>query len=101
MDHPDLFLDRYTTDDSSNWGRFSDPRIDDLFARQTRTLDPSERKRLVNEIEKIVLENAYYIPGLAGAHRRALGEGEEVRRAAQPFFEPGASGRLAPRGLRS
>ena len=64
MDHPDLFLDRYTTDDSSNWGRFSDPRIDDLFVRQTRTLDPSERKRLVNEIEKIVLENAYYIPGL-------------------------------------
>jgi hypothetical protein len=32
--------------------------------RKTRTLDPSERKRLVNEIEKIVLENAYYIPGL-------------------------------------
>jgi ABC-type transport system substrate-binding protein len=46
------------------WGRFSDPRIDDLFARQTRALDPSERKRLVNEIERIVLENAYYIPDL-------------------------------------
>jgi len=51
MDDPDLFLERYTTGD-------------DLFARHTRTLDPSERKRLVNEIEKIVLENAYYMPGL-------------------------------------
>ena len=42
--------ERYSTDDSSNWRRFSDPRIDDLFARQTRALDPSERKRLVKEI---------------------------------------------------
>src|SRR5881296_1579208 len=64
MDDPDLFLERYTTGDPNNWGRFSDPRIDDLFARQTRALDPSERKRLVNELEKIVLENAYHIPGL-------------------------------------
>jgi peptide/nickel transport system substrate-binding protein len=64
MDDPDLFLERYTTGDSNNWGRFSDPRIDDLFARQTRALDPAERKRLVNEIDRIVLENAYYIAGL-------------------------------------
>jgi peptide/nickel transport system substrate-binding protein len=64
MDDPDLFLQRYTSGDPNNWGRFSDPGIDDLFARQTRTLDPSERKRLINEIERMVLENAYYIPGL-------------------------------------
>jgi peptide/nickel transport system substrate-binding protein len=64
MDDPDLFLERYTSGDTNNWGRFSDPRIDDLFARQTRALDPAERKRLVNELEKIVLENAYHIPGL-------------------------------------
>jgi peptide/nickel transport system substrate-binding protein len=64
MDDPDLFLERYTSGDTNNWGRFSDPRIDDLFARQTRALDPSERKRLVNELEKVVLENAYHIPGL-------------------------------------
>ncbi len=64
IDDPDLFLQRYTTGDPNNWGRFSDPRIDDLYARQARVLDPSERKRLVNEIEKIVLGSAYYIPGL-------------------------------------
>jgi peptide/nickel transport system substrate-binding protein len=63
-DDPDLFLQRYTGADPNNWGRFSDPRIDDLFARQARALDPAERKRLVNEVEKIVLDNAYYIPGL-------------------------------------
>src|SRR5437879_13342233 len=44
MDDPDLFLERYTSQDTNNWGRLSDPRIDDLFARQARTLDPAERK---------------------------------------------------------
>ena len=63
-DDPDLFLERYTTGDTNNWGKFSDPQIDDLFARQARTLDPAERKKLINELEKIVLENAYHIPGL-------------------------------------
>ncbi|MGH7301699.1 MAG: ABC transporter substrate-binding protein, partial [Candidatus Rokuibacteriota bacterium] len=63
-DDPDFFLERYTTGSTQNWGRFTDPRIDDLFARQARALDPAERKRLVNEIEKIVLDNAHYIAGL-------------------------------------
>ena len=39
-DDPDLFLERYVTGSTQNWGRFSDPRIDDLFARQARTPDP-------------------------------------------------------------
>ena len=64
MDDPDQFLGRYATGSTQNWGRFSEPRIDDLFSRQARSLDPVERHRLVNELQKIVLENAYYIPGL-------------------------------------
>jgi peptide/nickel transport system substrate-binding protein len=64
MDDPDQFLERYTTGDSNNWGRFSDPRIDDLFTRQSRALDPVERKKHINEIEKIVLGHVYYIPGI-------------------------------------
>ena len=64
MDEPDQFLGRYATGSTQNWGRFSDPRIDDLFSRQARALDPTERKKLINEIEKIVLDNAYYMPGL-------------------------------------
>ena len=64
MDDPDVWLNRYTTGDTENWGRFSDPRLDDLYARQARSLDPAERKKLVMEMERIVLENAHYIPGL-------------------------------------
>jgi peptide/nickel transport system substrate-binding protein len=64
MDDPDQFLGRYATGSTQNWGRFSDPQIDDLFSRQARTLDPVERKKLINQLEKIVLENAYSMPGL-------------------------------------
>jgi peptide/nickel transport system substrate-binding protein len=63
-DDPDQFLGRYATGSTQNWGRFSDPRIDDLFSRQARAIDPHERKKLINEIERIVLDNAYYMPGL-------------------------------------
>ena len=64
MDDPDQFLNRYTTGASSNYGRFSDPVLDDLFSRQARTIDPAERKKLVIELQKRVLEQAYYMPGL-------------------------------------
>ena len=64
MDDPDQFLGRYATGSTQNWGRFSNPLVDDLFSRQARALDPHERKRLINELEKVVMENAYYIPGL-------------------------------------
>jgi len=64
IDDPDVFLRRYTTGDLGNLGRYSDPVLDDLFARQTRTLDPAERKKLLVELQKRVLEQVYYMPGL-------------------------------------
>src|SRR2546426_2993888 len=36
-----LFLGRYVTDSTQNWGRFSEPRVDDLFSQQSRSLDPA------------------------------------------------------------
>jgi peptide/nickel transport system substrate-binding protein len=64
MDEPDLTLADFISGNSANWGRISDPQVDDLFERQARTLDKAERKKLVNQLEKIVLEKAYYLPGL-------------------------------------
>jgi peptide/nickel transport system substrate-binding protein len=64
MDDPDQFMNRYTTGASSNYGRVSDPVLDDLFSRQARALDHNERKKLVIEMQKRVLEQAYYMPGL-------------------------------------
>ena len=36
----------------------------DLFLRQSRALDHAERKKAINEIERMVLGHAYYIPGI-------------------------------------
>jgi peptide/nickel transport system substrate-binding protein len=64
IDDPDALLDPFITGGSRNWARFSNPAIDDLYQRQARTLDPAERRKLVIELQKIVLENAYHMPGL-------------------------------------
>jgi peptide/nickel transport system substrate-binding protein len=64
IDDPDQLLAPYLTGSPQNWARFSNPGIDDLYARQARTLDPAERRKLVIELQKIVLENAYHMPGL-------------------------------------
>lgn len=64
MDDPDNFLRAYTPGDPQNWGRYVNPQLEDLFARQARSLDDGERKKLVAEIDRVVLENAYYMPGL-------------------------------------
>jgi peptide/nickel transport system substrate-binding protein len=64
IDDPDALLDPFITGGSRNWGRFSDPAVDDLYQRQARVLDPAERRKLVLEAQKIVLDNAYHIPGL-------------------------------------
>jgi peptide/nickel transport system substrate-binding protein len=64
MDDPDIILDRYVFGDPNNWGRFNDPVIADLFSRQARAIDPVERKKAIVELQKRVLDNAYYLPGL-------------------------------------
>jgi peptide/nickel transport system substrate-binding protein len=63
-DDPDQFLNGYVTGSPGNWGRITDPVLDDLFSRQARAVTPAERKKLVIELQKRVLEQAYYMPGL-------------------------------------
>ncbi len=65
MDEPDLTLvDYITSSPATNWPGISDPQLDDLFDRQTKTLNKAERKKLVNEFERIVLDKAYFAQGL-------------------------------------
>jgi len=64
IDDPDQLLAPFITGSPQNWARFSNPAIDDLYSRQARTLDPAERRKLVIELQKIVLENVYHMPGL-------------------------------------
>jgi peptide/nickel transport system substrate-binding protein len=38
--------------------------LENLYSRQARAIDPAERKTAIIELQKRVLENAYYLPGL-------------------------------------
>jgi peptide/nickel transport system substrate-binding protein len=65
MDEPDLTLADFLSDNPvQNWMNYSDPQLDDLYARQARALDPAERKKLVNAFERRVFEQAYFAQGL-------------------------------------
>jgi peptide/nickel transport system substrate-binding protein len=61
---PDEMLDKFTTGGSENWGRFSEPAVDALYARQAQEMDKQKRIELVKNIEKAVLQKAWWIPGL-------------------------------------
>jgi peptide/nickel transport system substrate-binding protein len=64
VDDPDQLLAPYIPGSPQNWSRFSNPGLEDLFSRQARTLDPVERRKLVIELQKILLDNSYVLPGL-------------------------------------
>jgi peptide/nickel transport system substrate-binding protein len=65
MDEPDLHLSDFLSGNPvQNWMNHSDPELDDLYARQARALDFGERKKLVNQFERIVIEKAYFAHGL-------------------------------------
>jgi peptide/nickel transport system substrate-binding protein len=61
---PDDMLSKYTTGGSSNWGRFSDPTADALFAQQTKEMNEQKRIELVKEMQKVLLQKAWWIQGV-------------------------------------
>ena len=61
---PDLDLYKFQSRDRSdaNYGRYTDPILDDLYVAQSRTVDPERRRRHIAAIEKRLLdEEAHYI----------------------------------------
>jgi peptide/nickel transport system substrate-binding protein len=61
---PDELLAKFTTGASNNWGRFSEPAADALFEQQKVTLDELQHATLVKELQKAVLQKAWWMPGL-------------------------------------
>src|SRR2546427_379375 len=64
MVEPDLDLYKFQSTGVShnNYGRYTDRVLDELYARQSRAVDPEDRKRLVREFEKRLLdEEAHYL----------------------------------------
>jgi peptide/nickel transport system substrate-binding protein len=61
---PDEMLDKFTTGGQENWGRFSDPVLDDLFKKQAQEMHEPTRIQLVREMDKRILEKAWRLQGL-------------------------------------
>jgi peptide/nickel transport system substrate-binding protein len=52
VNDPDFFMgDFHTSKGALNYSGLETPRVDELFAQQSQTVDPEERKRLARELE--------------------------------------------------
>jgi len=61
---PDLDMYKFlsTSRNPSNYGRYSDPVLDDLYDKQSRATNVEERKRHIREFEKRLLDDeAHYL----------------------------------------
>ncbi|MBI2909006.1 MAG: hypothetical protein HYX92_15290 [Chloroflexi bacterium] len=63
VDDPDLaFGQTYISGAGRNYGLYSNPRFDELFVKQSTTVDVAERKRTVREMQMILFEDNPLIP---------------------------------------
>jgi len=60
---PDELLPKFTTGASTNYSRFSEPAADALFEQQKTEMNAQKRIQLVKEMQKRVLEKAWWIQG--------------------------------------
>jgi ABC-type transport system substrate-binding protein len=75
---------------SDNWGRLSEPAVDRLFEQQKVELDEQKRAQLVRELQKEVIQKAWWTPGLWWTRL-------EVRSARIHNYEPMPSHWMNPR----
>ena len=65
FDDPNDYLGaEVRTGGALNFGKWSDPQLDALFAEQDKTLDMAKRKQLLLQLQDLVLTDRYYIPGI-------------------------------------
>ena len=55
---PDEVMVKFTSSGPSNWGRFKDPVVDQLFERQKVERDAQKRAQLVQDMQKRIVERA-------------------------------------------
>jgi peptide/nickel transport system substrate-binding protein len=66
---PDSFLfGQYYTDEPRNRSHVADPALDDLLVRQRRTLDSKARHDVVNQIERHLARQQYYVQSPSGIY---------------------------------
>jgi peptide/nickel transport system substrate-binding protein len=58
---PDLDLGRFVSTSDANYGHHKDVVIDDLYQKQARAVDVEERKRLIRQFEKRLLDEEAHV----------------------------------------
>jgi peptide/nickel transport system substrate-binding protein len=58
---PDLDLVRFLSTSDANYGRHKDTVIDDLYHRQAQASDPEERKKILRQLEKRLLDEEAHV----------------------------------------
>ena len=58
---PDLDLPRFISTSDANYGRHKDTAIDDMYIRQARTTDIEERKKILRQFEKRLLDDEAHV----------------------------------------
>ncbi|MBI2887280.1 MAG: hypothetical protein HYY02_08730 [Chloroflexi bacterium] len=72
LDDPDaLYSEMYLCNSPRNWSRLCSPEVDELFAKQSRELDPAKRKALVLQMERTAVPQASKIITSWGIGRTA------------------------------
>src|SRR4029434_10224430 len=64
---PDNFLfGQYYTGEPRNRSHVADPALDDLLVRQRRTMDLKRRKEVINDIQRHLAKQQYYVHAPGG-----------------------------------
>ena len=71
VDPADLFTLVYRTGAGSNWGRWSDPKVDELTERALKETEREKRKKALHELQRYILTqdtNAVPVAWVEGFH---------------------------------
>jgi peptide/nickel transport system substrate-binding protein len=66
---PDLDLARFVSTSDANYGKHKDTVIDDLYNQQSRSTDPDQRKKLIRQFEKRLLDDEAHVAYTLQWHR--------------------------------
>ncbi len=66
---PDLDLYRFASTSDANYGKHKDRVIDDLFVKQARATDTEERKKILRQFEKRLLDEEVHVMYTLQWHR--------------------------------
>lgn len=64
MDEPDLQLFKYVSSSKnpSNYAKYENPKLDELYEKQSKMRDEVARRKLVRDFEEIVMNEAFIVP---------------------------------------